>query len=934
MPPEETLGDVMRQLGIHDASAQTRSPLQTAIQGGPIPYRNATRPRPMPRQMRPVEQRAADSNAGVRRQALAEYDRRGAADMRTAPRAPSNQFAAAGQMALEGTGLPSVRRGAETLTSVARAPYAPDAINRTWSGLGELGMGVAGAATFGEFGAMRPRSAPVPPRSPANLNRFDDIVRERPWPIQSANEGVADDFFMPPEQAAPQQRSLLTQRRRNIFGVVPPEPMPRLTPPPREIAPNGMPIRPTEPFRNSMRGGSEDLADAAGMRTPNPRWSASIRDPESGQIYSGPDHFAAIESAPDEIIRQRLEALYGPDEDANNVGFLLDGKFFPREEGLRALRGAFRRPPELGSSSIQARSPAGTPTANLLRDPRLSPDEGYAASRLQAGLTPREIAEEMDTSSGVVRVLLSRARAKAPDLNLGASQTGRPRGAITDEQIANLRRQLRESGYRNERGGVNTLVAERFGMTPNAVAARIARYNRANPDNPALQAPTLPPQSFQRPGLFGTMPGRAERPQGALPQRPGTEPSAQRGGIFGRAPDAGGGRGGPSSEWDGVFASPRAGIPRPFERRFESPQIFSGEVGAPSGQRHRLSEAIRLASEGAGDTAIWERTGWTRGRDGKWRYEIDDSNARLLIDRAEDLTNERSLSGAFQHRSLFQDHPWIARIRVVSDPKLAGTKTAGASDIERGLIRLNPSLTGDDLRDTVIHEVQHFVQAREGFAGGANELVAGPRGYWTTAGEVEARNAGARMNMSAEERASTPPHRTQDTAYNYQDLPDAQMESRLAEMSQRTDLLGFEVDVVRARSRLTLARTKEERRVAQAQLEDAEAALADVRSRGRRALPWESQFPAAPDVGSFEAGLNLRKDDAGNWFVADSTGERQSEHIFANEMGARAALQNMRRGLPEMGEIRMLPDGDMAGRVPTRLEPNAPARSTPDLPRK
>lgn len=83
---------------------------------------------------------------------------------------------------------------------------------------------------------------------------------------------------------------------------------------------------------------------------------------------------------------------------------------------------------------------------------------------------------------------------------------------------------------------------------------------------------------------------------------------------------------------------------------------------------------------------------------------------------------------------------------------------------------------------------------------------------------------------------------------------------------------------------------------------------------------------AQPDGDSFEAGLHLRQDDAGNWFVADRTGERQSEHIFSNEIGARAALQNMRQGLPEMGEIRMLPDGDFGGREPTnldRVQPNA-----------
>lgn len=69
---------------------------------------------------------------------------------------------------------------------------------------------------------------------------------------------------------------------RGLFGAgraraprVPPritEPPPApIRPPPREIGANGLPVRPPEPFRNSMRGGSEDLREAARPRTQQPR---------------------------------------------------------------------------------------------------------------------------------------------------------------------------------------------------------------------------------------------------------------------------------------------------------------------------------------------------------------------------------------------------------------------------------------------------------------------------------------------------------------------------------------------------------------------------------------------------------------------------------------------------------------------------------------
>jgi len=366
-----------------------------------------------------------DPNAGVRRQAMGQLERRAAADLPTMPRIPrGNQFAEAGEMALEGTGLPSVRRGAETLTGVARNPSQPNAPMRALGGLGELGLGVASAATIGEFGGVRPRGRvpmrEAPPRVPPPRRAFDDpntftgriwnrilddisvaddtrayrpeartprpptpappAVREfsddeftrmaseaqralqrgqlddylndlgnvhpditeelryRAWsgnvtgsgPGRQASNEIAsalnrriDELTPPPsdpealslarswidsfgggpsaearaievmtehmqEARNPAWRQRLAdaidsvgsrayvQGERTSFsqrvedawpdiygGAAAPDPSPPLTRPPTQIAPNGMPIRPPQPFRNSLRGGNDDLAEAA-----------------------------------------------------------------------------------------------------------------------------------------------------------------------------------------------------------------------------------------------------------------------------------------------------------------------------------------------------------------------------------------------------------------------------------------------------------------------------------------------------------------------------------------------------------------------------------------------------------------------------------------------------------------------------------------------
>jgi hypothetical protein len=73
------------------------------------------------------------------------------------------------------------------------------------------------------------------------------------------------------------------------------------------------------------------------------RFKAAVRDPETGETYTGLDHMEAIDSAPDGV-RERLEAIYrAPVEDPKSIGFMVEGKFISREDGLNALRDMRKR---------------------------------------------------------------------------------------------------------------------------------------------------------------------------------------------------------------------------------------------------------------------------------------------------------------------------------------------------------------------------------------------------------------------------------------------------------------------------------------------------------------------------------------------------------------------------------------------------------------
>jgi hypothetical protein len=121
------------------------------------------------------------------------------------------------------------------------------------------------------------------------------------------------------------------------------------------------------------------------------------------------------------------------------------------------------------------------------------------------------------------------------------------------------------------------------------------------------------------------------------------------------------------------------------------------------------------------------RTGWSRGADGEWRYEIDDSEAKINIDalqrNAGFFGDELALSDVLEHQELFDAYPNLANIEVVvwNDLDLDDASYSRYDNI----IYINvATLPENQLKAKLLHEVQHAIQASEGFATvGAREIA-------------------------------------------------------------------------------------------------------------------------------------------------------------------------------------------------------------------
>lgn len=181
------------------------------------------------------------------------------------------------------------------------------------------------------------------------------------------------------------------------------------------------------------------------------------------------------------------------------------------------------------------------------------------------------------------------------------------------------------------------------------------------------------------------------------------------------------------------------------------------------------------------------KTGLTVGADNMLRYEIPSHRAHV-IESNMISTDSGALSPGpgntvgdiFHHPELFAAYPDIAKIPVYPlSPELKG-KAIGA--FSNNHIELSP-LQPEDLRQVMLHELQHVVQAKEGFARGGSTMEFMPDletrlslsdseynktveeakdKYTKLAGEVEARNVMTRRDFNILQRARILPKTTED----------------------------------------------------------------------------------------------------------------------------------------------------------------------------
>ncbi len=202
---------------------------------------------------------------------------------------------------------------------------------------------------------------------------------------------------------------------------------------------------------------------------------------------------------------------------------------------------------------------------------------------------------------------------------------------------------------------------------------------------------------------------------------------------------------------------------------------FIGEKGGPDA-KWLIERAKQYEYEGDSPSEIWRKTtgltegttkgliGAFKGKDGKWRVELDDGS--LVIE-----------PGYLSHRAVEQRYPGAIKSGNVNLSATKGKAISRARHEGKG-VTIDIFTQPERARIAGAHEVQHAIQRQEGFARGGSVKEFEPPGanllekvqargqYHRLEGEAEARLAGRRVDYNRAQRVLEPPFLDYDVAEN------------------------------------------------------------------------------------------------------------------------------------------------------------------------
>lgn len=166
-------------------------------------------------------------------------------------------------------------------------------------------------------------------------------------------------------------------------------------------------------------------------------------------------------------------------------------------------------------------------------------------------------------------------------------------------------------------------------------------------------------------------------------------------------------------------------------------RIFAGPK-AKTADLDALKKAKELSARRRDPDEIFRETGWFKGADNQWRFEIPDDKVEFIADPTRlpeyQLSRAAGLGDVIKHDELFAAYPELRGLltQTGDNPTPYGgwqpyqdRSSEGFVDIEEEMRAYGP--TRRDVESVLLHEIDHAVANREGFSGGTNQSEATSR---------------------------------------------------------------------------------------------------------------------------------------------------------------------------------------------------------------
>lgn len=120
---------------------------------------------------------------------------------------------------------------------------------------------------------------------------------------------------------------------------------------------------------------------------------------------------------------------------------------------------------------------------------------------------------------------------------------------------------------------------------------------------------------------------------------------------------------------------------------------------AMTANMEKLKQAKEMLAKDADMKTIYQKTGWHRGADGKWRFEIPDNLDKIDAAKFPEEGYAIPLGEIYTNPKLYEAYPWLADVMVQSEPMEEQTLGVAAGE---GYIGINSNLLGDGIKQEIV----------------------------------------------------------------------------------------------------------------------------------------------------------------------------------------------------------------------------------------